>query len=369
MFTSVLVFIVVLSILVLVHELGHFLAARRVNIWVREFGIGIPPRVFGKKIGETIYSLNWLPFGGFVRMHGEDSEEKKRPSEAFFNKSKKERLFVVSAGVLMNFFLGIFVFSITYFFTGIPKQTERVRVVEVLPSSPAFEAGIESEDVIKTIDNISIKSTQDFVSYVDSRKNQRVNLAVERVKGGDIQELEFVVVPRENPPEGEGPLGVVISTTEVYYPPFWQRPFYGAYYGLKEAIFWGKNIVASLFLMIFGIFRGEVPRDISGPVGIFAITSEAAKLGIFSLLNFMGILSINLAILNIFPFPALDGGRLFFIALEYILGRRVPEKFEAAVHTVGMIFLIFLLLLITAYDIKRLIVAGGISGFLESFSK
>ena len=369
MVTSILVFILVLSILVLVHEFGHFMAARRMGIWVREFGIGLPPRIFGKKIGETIYSVNWLPFGGFVRMHGEDSSEKIRPKEAFVNKSKEARLFVVTAGVLMNLLLGIFVFSITYFFTGLPRQTDRVKVVEVLPSSPASEIGLRSGDVIKRVDETKITTSDEFVNYVDSKKGEKVKLVVEREENGNVRELELKVVPRKTPPSGEGPLGVIISTTEIYYPPYWQRPFYGIYYGVKEAVFWGKNIVSSLFMMIVGLFRGEVPKDISGPVGIFAITSEAAKLGFFSLLNFMGILSINLAILNIFPFPALDGGRLLFIGLEYILGKKVPEKFEGAVHMAGMVFLIILLLFITAYDIKRLILTGGISGFLNSFSK
>lgn len=129
MITSILVFILVLSVLVLVHEAGHFFAARKVGIWVEEFGFGLPPRVFGKKIGKTIYSINLFPFGGFVRLHGEDSSEKIKPKEAFITKSKKARLFVITAGVLMNLILGFLVFSVVYFFSGIPKQTDNVRVV------------------------------------------------------------------------------------------------------------------------------------------------------------------------------------------------------------------------------------------------
>jgi regulator of sigma E protease len=369
MFTSILVFIIVLSILILVHEIGHFIAARRAGIWVREFGIGLPPRVFGKKIGETIYSVNLLPFGGFVRMHGEDSSEKLRPKEAFFSKSKGARLLVVVAGVLMNFILGVFLFSVTYFFTGIPRETNKVKVVDILPSSPASESGLKVNDIIKKVDSLDIATSNGFVSYVDTKRGSKVNIVVERIENGVSQEISLTTVPRKDPPSGEGPLGVVISTTEVYYPPLWQRPFYGAYYGTKEALFWGKNIVSGLSSMIIGLFRGEVPKDVSGPVGIFAITSQAAKMGVFSLLNFVGILSINLAILNIFPFPALDGGRLFFIIFEYIFRKRVPEKFEATINMAGMAFLIFLLFLITVYDVRRLISAGGIDGFLNSFLK
>lgn len=369
MITSVIAFIIVLSVLVLVHEAGHFLAARKVGIWVEEFGFGLPPRVFGKKIGKTIYSINLLPFGGFVKLHGEDSSEKIKPKEAFVTKSKKARLFVVTAGVLMNLVLGFLAFSVVYFFAGIPKQTDRVKVVEILSSSPATQAGIKVGDVIKKVDDVEVKDPDSFVNHVDSKKGKLVSILVERDQNGQKEEFVVKAVPRENPPEGEGPLGVIISSTEVFYPPVWQRPFYGIYYGFKEALFWGKNIVSGLVLMFVNLFHGQVPKDVSGPVGIFAITSQAAKLGILSLLDFVGILSINLAILNIFPFPALDGGRLIFIALEYILGRKVPEKFEATVHMIGMAFLILLLLVITAFDIKRLIIGGGISGFLESFSR
>ncbi len=365
MFISILTFIVVLSVLILIHELGHFLAAKKVGIWVEEFGLGLPPRIFGKKVGSTIYSLNWFPFGGFVRMHGEESSSKVKKEKAFIFKSKGQRLFVVTAGVLMNFALAIVIFSVVYFFTGIPRDTKIVRVIDVLPGSPAQEAGILKDDVLESVDGQLIDNTSSFVSYIDSKKGEKVSLIVRR--GED--KLPLKVIPRVSPPENEGPLGVIISSTEVYYPPVWQRPFYGAFYGVKEALFWGRNIASSLVDMILGLFKGNVPKDVSGPVGIFAVTTQAAKLGIFTLLNFMGILSLNLAVLNIFPFPALDGGRLFFIVFEIIFKRKVPEKIESAIHMAGMAFLLLLLVAITIFDFRRLIAAGGISGFLNSFSK
>ncbi len=365
MFISILTFVVVLSVLVIVHELGHFLAAKKVGIWVEEFGLGLPPRIFGKKIGETIYSVNWFPFGGFVRMHGEDGSSKIKKDRAFILKPKSQRLFVVTAGVLMNFALAIVIFSVVYFFTGVPRDTKIVRVVDVLPGSPAQEAGILKDDILVKVDDRLIDNTSSFVSYIDSKKGEKVSLVVKR----GSEDLSLKVVPRVAPPENEGPLGVVISSTEIYYPPVWQRPFYGAFYGVKEAIFWGKNIALSLGNMIVGLFRGDIPKDVSGPVGIFAITTQAAKLGIFTLLNFVGILSLNLAILNILPFPALDGGRLFFIIFEMIFKKRVPEKIESTIHMVGMAFLLLLLIAITIFDFKRLMAAGGVAGFLDSFSK
>src|SRR3990167_5307642 len=143
MISSIIVFLIVLSILVLVHELGHFIMARRAGIWVEEFGFGLPPRVWGKKVHETIYSINLFPFGGFVRLHGENTQESiKKPLKAYLNKSKSVRVSILVAGVIMNFILGIIAFAIVYSFSGIPQETKDVKVVEVATGSPAYEAGI-----------------------------------------------------------------------------------------------------------------------------------------------------------------------------------------------------------------------------------
>lgn len=363
---SILVFLVVLSVLILVHELGHFIAAKKAGVWVEEFGFGLPPRVFGKKIGETIYSINLLPFGGFVRLHGESTEEGVAlPAKAFLNKSKKTRSVIVIAGVIMNFLLGIFSFGLVYSFAGVPRQTKDVKIVEVIPGSPAEAAGLTVGDVIKNVDGKEITSTSEFIDTVETKKGEEVVLQVKR----DGQLVEIPVTPRENPPAGEGVLGIVITTTEIYFPPIWQRPIVGAYYGFKEAIFWGSTVVNGFVEIFRELLAGQVPQDVAGPVGIFALTSQAASFGVLALINFLGILSVNLAIINIIPFPALDGGRLLFIGIESIFGKKVLPKIEAVVHTVGMVVLIFLLLAITAHDIQRLIVAGGISGFVDSIFK
>lgn len=164
-------------------------------------------------------------------------------------------------------------------------------------------------------------------------------------------------------------MGVTITATEIYFPPLWQRPFYGIYYGFKEAWFWGQTIVVGLWTIITQLFKGQAPQGVSGPVGIFAVTTEAARSGIMTLINFVGVLSVNLAILNIIPFPALDGGRLLFIGIESVIGKKVVPKVEATVHTIGMIILLALLLAITVSDIRRLITAGGINGFINSMTK
>ncbi len=363
MLTSILVFLVVLSILILIHELGHFIMARRAGVWVEEFGFGLPPRLIGKKIGETIYSINAFPFGGFVRLHGEGDEDGiTNKSRAFLYRSKKTRISVVVAGVVMNFLLAIIAFAIVYSFSGIPRDTHQIKVVDISQNSPALTSGLVIGDVIKKVDGRQVARIDDFVKYVDAKKGKRVEIEIDNGK-------KINAVPRENPPEGEGPLGVIITTTEIYYPPVWLRPFYGIYFGFKDAVFWGKNIVVGLWGVVVGLTKGQVPQDISGPVGIFAVTSEAAKFGILALINFIGILSVNLAILNILPFPALDGGRLLFIGIESIIGKKIIPKVESTIHSIGMIILLLLLLAITIHDVQRLISAGGISGFINSIGK
>jgi len=368
MIISILVFLVVLSILVLVHELGHFIMARRSGVLVEEFGFGIPPRLFGKKIGETIYSLNALPFGGFVRLHGESSEENiTHPRRAFLNKSKKVRVGIVVAGVIMNFLLAVVAFAIVYSFLGIPKETNNVKIVEVAAGSPAQTAGILVGDIVKTIDKKDVSSNDSFVNLIEEKKGKRVTLEIEREAGSPLKKI--TITPRESPPATEGPLGVVITTTELYYPPTWQRPFVGVYYGFKEALIWGKIIIDGFVQIFRDLASGIGPKELAGPVGIFAITTQAAKGGVLELISFLGILSVNLAILNILPFPALDGGRLAFIAIESVIGKRVLPKVEAVIHTIGMIILIILLLAVTARDIQKLIAAGSISKFVESVIK
>jgi len=365
-FGSILIFILVLSVLVIVHEAGHFFMAKRAGLLVEEFGFGIPPRIFGKKIGETIYSLNLFPFGGFVRLNGENSEEGVTdPKRAFITQSKKTRVSIIVAGVLMNFILAIVAFAAVYTVTGVPKDTNDVKVIEVAKGTPAETAGFLVDDVIVKINGKSVADNKGFIEAVKEVSDKEVVFLVKR----GSEEKELKATPRSNPPEGEGALGVVISTVSIYFPPIWQRPFVGVFYGFKEAIFWTQMIAVGLFGMIAGLFRGVVPKDVAGPVGIYALTSQAASYGIMSLINFMGVLSVNLAILNILPFPALDGGRLLFIFLEKIIGRKVLPKVESIIHMAGMAILMLLLFAITFSDIKHLIAAGGVAGFLENLVK
>lgn len=360
MIGTILLFILILSVLVFAHEFGHFFVAKKAGIKVEEFGFGLPPRIWGKKIGETVYSINALPIGGFVKLLGEDQPEKvnkKDRKRAFFSQSKKLRVAALLAGVLMNFLLAILLFSFVYSKAGIPTQTQTVHIVGVAPESPAEKAGLREGDIVLFAAGQKITSSDDFLKITNDYLGKTLTLEVAREK----ENLLFSLTPRQEQPEGEGPLGVVISSVEMKFYSLPKQIYLGVIYGFQEAIGWLSLIVGSLFSMFRNLlFRGTVPSDVAGPVGIFQITGEVGKTGLLPVLQFIGILSVNLAVINILPFPALDGGRLLFVIIEAITGRRVRGETERLVHTIGMAFLLFLFLIITVNDFKRLFETSGI---------
>ncbi|MBI2268650.1 MAG: RIP metalloprotease RseP [Candidatus Blackburnbacteria bacterium] len=358
---TIIIFIAVLSLLIFVHEFGHFIVAKKSGIKIEEFALGFPPRLISKKIGETIYSLNAIPIGGFVRLYGEDSAVTKNRNRSFYYKGKGVRALVSIAGVLANFLLGVLAFGIVFWAQGIPQTTDKIQVNAIAENSPAQQVGLAEGDEILKVNNEKVDQVQKFISIVDQNKGKEILLTVKR----DSQEFEIRVVPRIDPPKHEGPLGVAVSDMILAQPPFWQRPFVSFWYGFSEATTWVGNTVLGFWSMITGAIRGEAPSGVTGPIGIFQVTSAFAKLGILPLLTFIAILSINLAVLNIVPFPALDGGRLLFIVAETLFGKRILPSFEKVIHIAGLIILLTLIFLVTIQDIRRL-VGGGSPFLLES---
>jgi regulator of sigma E protease len=345
---SIVGFLIILSVLVLVHELGHFWAARRFGIKVEEFGIGYPPRLLAKKIKGTVYSLNWLFFGGFVRMLGEDYDAKigkKDLNQAFFSQKKSKRTVVLLAGVAMNFLLGVLLFATIYTKLGIPETVDYIRVVAVASNSPAETAGLKPDDRI-----IGQRTTTEFIDWLNQNRGQEVEFSL-----ADGREIKVVPRPVELTPEGEGALGAVISNYDLIQYPFWQRPFRGIWVGLKEALAWGGDILSSLARTLVQVFQGQLPKDVAGPVGIYQISREVIDEGLIATLQFMAILTVNLAILNLLPLPALDGGRLLFVGIEALTKRRVNPKLEQKIHLIGVALLLALMVLITINDIRRLL--------------
>jgi len=350
-----------LSVLILIHELGHFLSARFFKMKVEEFGIGLPPRAKGLfKHKGTLFSLNWLPLGGFVKLYGEDMEnpEQAASPEAFFNKPMWQRAAVLLSGVLMNFILGVVVFGIVYSYLGIPTKTNKVNIVEITQDSPAALAGITIDSqVVKIVygnNEVTFTGIDDFVKQIDSLKGKEIQMTLIEKNGS---QKTVKVTLRLNPPAGQGSLGVALSSTEMKKYPIWQMPFRGAVVGLEEAWGWGKEIAVNLFMIVANLVTGKgLPKDVAGPIGIYQVSKEVYKVGWVAVLQFMGILSINLAILNVMPFPALDGGRVAFLGVEKIIGKNKKNRIEGYVNTFGMIFLLGLMLLITVKDVIKLFV-------------
>lgn len=356
---SVLVFIIILAFLVIIHELGHFLMARRYGMKIEEFGIGYPPKAKTLHTDRwgTEYTLNWLPFGGFVRIFGEDSMDEtiqtKEAKGAFFTKPLWQRIIVVLAGATVNFLFGALAFGIIYTIIGIPTQYTFAKIETVVPRSPAAEAGLVEGDKITAViineETVPITSADDFVGTVGKARGSTIGV----IKQGETRPMSVYVRADAEIPEGEGAMGVVVTDYELKRYPLWQMPFRGMAYGIKTAVQFGVMLVQALGQMVSGLFKGEVPKDMAGPVGIAYMAQKEGILsgGWLQRLNFAAILSINLAIVNVLPIPALDGGRLVFLIYEGLTRKRAKPELERRINTVGFLALVLLLVLISIKDV------------------
>lgn len=362
MILTAITFLIILTVLVLIHEFGHFMAARMIGVKVEEFGMGLPPKIIGKKFGETVYSLNWLPIGGFVRLAGEDQDpeaHKGFPRDTakhfFWARSKKERAVILTAGVFMNFALAVAI-TAGLLVHGVQEPSGKIYVEKVAPGSPAQTAGLLPKDTILSVatglgDPIPLHTPKDLISFVNDQKGHELMFAIIR----DGQPLTITAVPRVEVPEGEGPLGVVISDLELHKYPLSQAPGKALTLNLQRA--W--DMLASLGTTIFRLITLQSPQaDITGPLGIAQYTGQALRFGWLAVLEFASILSLNLAVLNVLPIPALDGGRLAFVFFEKIIGRKIRPAFERSTHQVGMIVLFALIFLVTIGDVLRIFKGG-----------
>ncbi len=332
--------VIFLGILIIGHEFGHFAVAKLFKLRVEEFGFGFPPRIFKKKVGETLYSLNAIPFGGFVKIYGENpNEATEDKTKNFQSLSAFKKSLVVVAGVVMNILIGWFAIS-AVFMIGVQPS---VFIGNVGSNSPADIAGLQRGDKLGDFKNV-----KEFTAFVEANQGNNVLLNVTR--GAEL--LAINVTPRVAPPSGEGPLGVSLIDGGIE-----KHGFFGALYeGAKASINILVFIFESLFGLVSSLFVGQwgAAADVIGPVGMFSFLDVAGKLGIVYLLQILGLISLSLAVINIIPFPALDGGRLFFIIYEKLSGGRLNQKFEAATHMVGFAILLLLMLVVTIKDIINL---------------
>ncbi len=421
MFLTIVTFLIILSILVFAHELGHFITARKFGVTAEEFGFGFPPRMFGiqvwkeKKIekkdiseeieieveqitdsvgnkiteqiisdkikeidqtrtvrkwrwvwgrreltGEdanygTVYSINWVPLGGFVKIKGENGENE-QAKDSFASRPIWQRFFMLVAGVTMNIILAIFLIIIGYLI-GLPQiidkldsraivSDEKLQVVQVIDQSPAAKAGLKIGDTIISINDIKFTNFDDLQNYVASHTKEQLNYKIKR--GQD----EFVkqIVPELRPETSKGGIGIGITLTGIV-----RYPWYLAIWlGIKTTFTLIWAISLAFYQLIKGLLVGQgVSAELAGPVGIAVLTGEVARMGFIYILQFTALLSINLAIINFLPIPALDGGRALFLAIEKIKGAPVKREIENLIHNIGFILLMILVLLVTFHDLTR----------------
>ncbi|MEK7640964.1 MAG: site-2 protease family protein [Patescibacteria group bacterium] len=335
---DILFVLIGISVLILIHEAGHFFAARKFGIAVEEFGFGFPPRLFAKKIGETLYSINLLPFGGFVRLFGENQWDAAGGGEArhsFFKQSAWKRSLVIVAGVAMNFFLGWMLMSLI-FMIGTPQV---VLVAEVLADSPAAAAGILAQDQITGFDQAS-----DFVGAINQSRGKEINFSISR----NGQEINIKATPRLS---GDGALGVAVvdaGIERLSIPiALWE--------GLRASVSIVVGIIVAFANLLWGLVtQGRLLIDFVGPIGIFGVASQAGSMGFVYLIQLLALISLNLAVLNILPFPALDGGRFLFILIEKIKGSPLKPEFERSANAVGFLLLLLLVISVTIRDVIHL---------------
>jgi len=354
---TLVLFIATFTLIVAVHEFGHFAAARLLGMKVLEFAFGFPPRIAAIRRGETEYTLNWIPFGGFVRILGQDDfsihQQGTGDPRSFTSKPWWAQAIVLAAGVFMNFVLAIVILTIA-FATGTTAPTGDVRVFDVRPNSPAAAAGLKVGDIVVDVDGTPVHTARAMVNITSKAAQKQQEIAIDVVRDG--QPLPPIkAVPRAEPPEGEGPLGVQLEEVQapISVPP---TQAFGSAVSLTGDVIGQIAALPGQLVAQRSAPAGGAPV-VGGPIEIFRVTGQVAQFGIPTFLKLVGVLSVNLGVINIIPFPGLDGGRLFFVLLGALLRRRLSPQVEAAIHAVGFVLLLGLLVIVSISDIRRAI--GG----------
>lgn len=360
---SILLFIVILAILIIAHEFGHFIAAKKSGIRVDEFGIGFPPRLLKKTYGETTYSINAFPVGGFVKIFGENPDEEsingKDSSRSFVHKSKLIQAWVISAGIIFNLLFAWILVSVG-FMVGLPFSADDERygdrvvspiltIVQVMPGTPAETAGIKPGDKIialygsgDSLDTPGINTTKRFIAEHDE-------ITFSYLRDKEIRTVN--IVPAKGVLEGQKGIGISMDHAGILK----LSPHEALYAGLLSTADLTGSTATSLLNFFKGLFTGSaVFSQVSGPVGIVGVVANASEQGFASLLLLTALISINLALINLLPFPALDGGRLFFILIEAIKGSSIKPIIANTANGIGFILLILLMVVVTYHDIVKL---------------
>ncbi|MGL5440541.1 MAG: RIP metalloprotease RseP [Filifactoraceae bacterium] len=351
---TIIIALLVFGVLVIIHELGHFLVAKAFDTRIYEFAVGMGPTVLKKKKGETIYSLHAIPVGGFVRFDAyqkpeyktieEQQNDKNEYEENFYderslmNKNPWKRILIMFAGSFMNLVLAVVLFAGLFIYVGQPTTT----IGEVVKGMPAYEAGLEVGDKILKVDNKEVIIWEDIVEKIGNSKNKNVNLTIEK-SDGQIREIDLTKIIEED----RGKIGITPKLS------------HGIISGVKNAFITTGVFIVSMVDTVVQLFTGRADiNEFAGPVGIITIVDQAVSVGVKYLINLTAMLSLNLAVLNLLPLPALDGGRILITFLEIISGgRKVPQKVETIIHVIGFVLLFSFMIFLTFKDVGRLI--GG----------
>jgi regulator of sigma E protease len=345
---NVIIFVVLLGVLIMVHELGHFILAKRAGVKVEEFAIGFPPRLATIRRGETDYSINLIPLGGYVRMLGEEDPSAPR---SFAAARRWWRVAILAAGATMNILLAIILFGGAYA-AGWPMPTKTdVVVLDVLPETPAAAAGLQPGDVIRSFAGVAIAQSDQLRALTSNNLGKPISVVV--IRNG--QTLNLSLTPRSTWPSDQGPMGVAIQDHAVKIEP--------VYYPVGQALVLGagrtiQTVVMTVTLPI-AVMRGLIPADEArpvGPVGIYQIASQASTETVatgwwFPILSVAGTISAGLGVANLLPIPGLDGGRLLFVLIEALRGRRISPARESMIHFIGLAFLVSAVLVVTYFDV------------------
>lgn len=344
-------FVVLLGILIFVHELGHFLAARSGGVGVLKFSLGFGPKIFGKKIGETEYVLSWIPLGGYVKLLGESESEELPPEDekrSFFKQPTWKRMLIVLAGPVFNFLLAIFIFSVIYMY-GVPNATPVIG--EFSSGSPALEAGMQAGDRIVEINDKKISYWSEISPIITTSKGVELKVVVER----DSVLKEIVVMPQLSQTKnifGEDVstylIGISASGETVIER---KNPFTAVLTSVEKTVQISKLTIISIAKMIEGVIS---PRQLGGPIFIAQVAGDQVKEGIIPFILFMAVLSINLGVINLLPIPVLDGGHIFFYLIEMVTRRPIPLKIKEISTQIGLAVLMMLMLFVIMIDIERL---------------
>ncbi|SHG57089.1 site-2 protease. Metallo peptidase. MEROPS family M50B [Thermosyntropha lipolytica DSM 11003] len=340
---TIITTLIIIAVLILVHEWGHFIVARRIGIPVYEFSLGFGYKLFSFNKDGVEYSLRLIPLGGFVRMAGEEPGDHSDPN-GFSSRTPGEKMSVAFAGPFMNFILAVLIFVYIYTFIGIPHASDEPVLGKVIAGKPAYEAGLRADDRIVEVNGEKINTWEEFTRKIAATpEGDYVELLVQRGE----KFITVKVKPIRNESSGVPIIGVMNKITYTK-----QNIIDSIAIGLKQTYQLTVLLLSGLWLMITG---GASAADLAGPVGITKLVGEAAQVGTVFLLSFTAFLSINLGILNLLPIPALDGSRIVFALVELVRGKPIEPDKEGFIHWLGFIFLMLLIIIVTYNDIVKLI--------------